>query len=51
MIDIIIALLVGSWLGKKEELEQKDQEYTGSINYNGVDYGYVREGESVKDLT
>jgi len=52
MIGIIIALLLGYWLGKNEKKEQKqlDQQYTGSVKYNGVDYGYVREGESVEDL-
>lgn len=51
MIDVIIALLLGYWLGKKEDTKQKDQEYTGSIKYNSMDYGYVRDGESIKDLT
>ena len=52
MIRIIIELLLGYWLGKNEKKEQKqiDKEYTGSVEYN-VDYGYVREGESVEDLT
>ncbi len=53
MIGIIIALLLGYWIGKSEKNEQKqiEQEYTGSVQYNKVDYGYVREGESVEDLT
>lgn len=53
MIGIILALLLGYWLGKNEKKEQKqmDKEYTGSVEYDGIDYGYVREGESVRDLT
>ena len=53
MIGIIIALLLGYWLGKNEKKEQKqiDNEYTDSVKCNRVDYGYVREGESVEDLT
>lgn len=53
MIGIIIALLVGYWFGKNEKQvpKQIDSEYTGSIEYNGIDYGYVRDGESVRDLT
>ncbi len=52
MLGIIIALLLGYWLGKNEKNEQKqiDKEYSGSVKYGGVDYGYVREGESVEDL-
>ena len=49
MIGIIIAFLLGYWLGEKKETKQ--EEYTGKIEYNGMDYGYVRDGESVKDLT
>lgn len=53
MIGIIIAILVGYWMGKNEKQTSKqiDAEYTGSMKYNGVDYGYVRDGESVRDLT
>ncbi|MDE1831406.1 MAG: hypothetical protein KGI02_03440 [Thaumarchaeota archaeon] len=52
MIGIILALLLGYWLGKNEKKEPKqiNSEYTGSVEYNGVDYGYVREGESAEDL-
>jgi len=49
MIGIIIAFLLGYWLREKNEIKQ--EEYTGKIEYNGMDYGYVRDGESVKDLT
>ena len=49
MIGIIIAFLLGYWLGEKKEPRQK--EYTGKIEDNDMDYGYVRDGESVKDLT
>ena len=48
MIDIIIVILLGYWLGKKEEPRQRDQEYTGSIEYNGMDYGYVKEENLLK---
>jgi len=52
MLGIIIALLLGYWLGKNEKKEQKriEKEYAGSVKCYGVDYGYVREGESVEDL-
>ena len=52
MIGIILALLFGYWLGKSEKKEQKqlDQQYNGSIEYDGKNYGYVKEGESVEDL-
>lgn len=42
MIGIIIAFLLGYWLGEKEELKEKE--------YADTDYIYVKEGESVKDL-
>jgi hypothetical protein len=55
MIGIIIAFVLGYWLGEKKESKQeeyvRDHEYTGKIEYNDMDYGYVRDGESVKDLT
>ena len=53
MLGIIIALLLGYWLGRNEKKEQKqiDKECAGSVKYNGVDYGYIGEGESVEDLT
>jgi hypothetical protein len=53
MIGIIIALLLGYWLGKKEKKESKqiDLKYTGSIKYHGVTYGYTRKGEYVEELT
>lgn len=52
MIGIIIALLVGYWMGKNEKQipKQSDMEYSGSVECNGMDYGYVRDGESVRDL-
>ena len=52
MIGVILALLFGYWLGKNEKKEQKqiDKEYVGSIECDGKNYGYVREGESVEDL-
>ena len=52
MIGIILALLLGYWLGKNEKQEQKqiEKEYAGSIEHDGKNYGYVREGESVEDL-
>ena len=52
MLGIIIALLLGYWLGKNEKKEQKriGKEYFDSVKYGGADYGYVREGESVEDL-
>jgi len=53
MIGIIIALLVGYWLGKNEKQvpNQIDSEYSATVECNGMDYGYVRDGESVRDLT
>ena len=52
MIGIIIALLLGYWLGKKEneDPKQKDQEYKGFVEFDGMNYGYVKDGESVQDL-
>ena len=52
MLGIIIALLLGYWLGKNEKKEQKQihKEYADSVKYAEVDYGYVRQGESVEDL-
>lgn len=43
MIGIIIAFLLGYWLGEKKEPTQSE--------YSGIGYGYVRDGESVRDLT
>jgi len=52
MIGIIIALLVGYWLGKNDKVpKQIDVEYTDSVQYDGADYSYIRSGESVRDLT
>ncbi|MDE1818372.1 MAG: hypothetical protein KGI19_07195 [Thaumarchaeota archaeon] len=53
MIGIIIALFVGYYLGKNEKQDQKqtEVEYTGAVEYNGMNYGYVKDGESVRDLT
>ena len=49
MIGIIIAFLLGYWLGEKNQ--PKPKKYTSSIEYNEIDYGYVKDGESIKDLT
>ena len=49
MIGIILAFLIGYWFGKKKETKQS--QYTEKIEYNIIDYGYVRDGESVRDLT
>lgn len=49
MIGIIIAFLLGYWLVDKKESKQK--EYTDYTEYNDMDYCYIREGESVRDLT
>ncbi len=55
MIEWIIGFLVAKWWVDKEEKKQKemeqDQEYKGFVEYDGMNYGYVKDGESVKDLT
>lgn len=52
MIDIILAFLFGYYLKKSEKRsqEQIDSKYAGSIECDRLNYGYVREGESVEDL-
>jgi len=52
MIGIILAFLLGYYFKQSEKKEQKqlDQQYTGSAEYDGKNYGYVKEGESVEDL-
>jgi hypothetical protein len=54
MIEWIIGFLVAKWWVDKEEKKQKEMEqvqFSGNIDYSGIPYGYVRDGESVKDLT
>lgn len=52
MLGIIIALLLGYWLGKNEKKEQKqiDNKHDDFPWCDGKNYGYVRKGESVEDL-
>ena len=39
-------------MGKNDKVpKQIDTEYTGSVEYNEMNYGYTRDGESVRDLT
>ena len=53
MIDVILAFLFGYYLKQSEKKthEQIASKYIDSIEYDGRNYGYVREGESVEDLT
>jgi len=53
MIGIILAFLLGYYVKhcEKKEEKQLSQEYNGSIECDGKNYGYVKEGESVEDLT
>lgn len=49
MIEWIIGLAVAYKLvyGKKKN---KPQEFTGNVIYNGIPFGYVKNGEAIKDL-
>jgi len=52
MIDVILAFLFGYYLKKSEKNhEQIASKYADSIEYDEENYGYVREGESMEDLT
>lgn len=53
MIDVILAFLFGYYLKKSEKRdhEQIASKHAGSIEYDGKNYGYVKEGESMEDLT
>jgi hypothetical protein len=50
MIELIIGLLVAKWWTDKDEKKVKTQEFTGNVDANGIPYGYVRNGETIKDL-
>lgn len=52
MIDIILAFLLGYYVKHCDKKEQKrlDSQYTGAIECDGKNYGYVKDGESVEDL-
>ena len=55
MIEWVIGFLVAKWWVDKEEKKkndpkQMDREYKGFVEYEGMNYGYVKDGESVQDL-
>lgn len=49
MIEWLIGLIVAYKMvyGKKKT---KTQEFTGNIIYNDIPFGYVKDGEYIKDL-
>lgn len=55
MLDLIIALGISWWWlnrkKKNKEIKQDDDNYKGYVDVDGRDYGYVKEGESIKELT
>ena len=53
MMYVILAFLFGYYLKQSEKKthEQIASKYVDSSEYNDRNYGYVREGESVEDLT
>jgi hypothetical protein len=46
MIEWIIAFLVAKWWSDRKEKKG----FSGNIDYNVIPYGYVRDGESIRDL-
>ena len=50
MIELLIGLLVSKWWTDKDQKKTNPQEFTGNIDANGIPYGYVRDGETIKDL-
>ena len=48
MLEWIIGLLVAKWWADKQE--KKEPEFTGNIDANSIPYGYVKSGETIKDL-
>ncbi|MDE1829426.1 MAG: hypothetical protein KGI25_03790 [Thaumarchaeota archaeon] len=50
MIEWLIGLLVAKWWTDKEEKKKVEPEFSGSIDANGIPYGYVRSGETIRDL-
>lgn len=52
MIEWIIGFLIASWWSKREEeKKRKTQEQKENINYQKISFGYIRDDESIKDLT
>lgn len=51
MIEWIIGFLVAKWWTDRDEKRKKPQEFSGNIvDANGIPYGYVRDGETIRDL-
>ncbi|MDE1766368.1 MAG: hypothetical protein KGI27_08880 [Thaumarchaeota archaeon] len=50
MIDLLIGLLVAKWWTDRDEKRKKPQEFSGNIDCNGIPYGYVKDGETIRDL-
>jgi hypothetical protein len=50
MIEWLIGFLVAKWWTDKDEKKNRPQEFSGNIDANGIPYGYVRTGETIKDL-
>ena len=48
MIDWIIAFIVAKWWSDRKEKKQA-QEFSGNIEYT-IPYGFVRDGENIRDL-
>lgn len=51
MIEWLIGFLAAKWYMDKEDTKEKKQaqEFSGNIEYT-IPFGYVRDGESVRDL-
>ena len=50
MIEWMIGLLVAKWWADKEEKKEKEpRQFSGSPGF-AIPFGYVRDGESVRDL-
>ncbi len=48
MIDLLIGLLVAKWWTDRQE--KKEPEFSGNIDCDGIPYGYVKDGETIRDL-
>lgn len=51
MIEWLIGFVVAKWwVDKEEKKKQQDQEFSGNIECK-IPFGYLKEDESIKDLT